>query len=183
MVLSRGREPDIVEKAYDVLIQYIINHTSYQIALIPHVTWNGVSDLSILTVFCEKYKKTGRVVLIEEHNCMELKGYIARCCLFIGARTHSTIAAYSSCVPTVVVGYSVKARGIASDLFGTLDNYVVPAQNIATGDELVSAFKWLDTNQEKIKEHLIEIMPEYKSSAYLVKDKIEKLEKMEKLNI
>ena len=61
---------------------------------------------------------TGRVVFFEDHNCMELKGIISKCRFFVGARTHSTIAAYSMGIPTLVVGYSVKARGIARDLLG-----------------------------------------------------------------
>jgi len=38
--------------------------------------------------------------------------------LFAGARTHSTIAALSSGVPTLSFAYSIKARGINRDLFG-----------------------------------------------------------------
>ena len=52
---------------------------------------------------------TGRVLLVGDHNCMELKGFIGRCRFFVGARTHATIAAYSSCVPTLAAGYSVKS--------------------------------------------------------------------------
>ncbi len=51
-------------------------------------------------------------------------------------RTHATIAAYSTGVPTLVVGYSVKARGIARDLFGTEDGYVLPVQQLKESDEL-----------------------------------------------
>ena len=57
-------------------------------------------------------------MILDEHNCMEMKGFIARCRFFVGARTHATIAAYSSCVPTLVVGYSVKAGGLQRDLLG-----------------------------------------------------------------
>ena len=56
--------------------------------------------------------------------------------MFIGARTHSTIAAYSSGVPTLVVGYSVKAKGIAKDLFGTEENYVLPVQALKEENNL-----------------------------------------------
>lgn len=66
--------------------------------------------------------------------------------MFIGARTHATIAAYSSCVPTLVVGYSIKARGIAKDLFGTDEGYVLPVQALAKKEDLVNAFDWLYQN-------------------------------------
>jgi colanic acid/amylovoran biosynthesis protein len=54
-------------------------------------------------------------------NAAQLKDVIARCDYFIGARTHATIAALSSAVPTLSISYSVKARGINLDLFGHED--------------------------------------------------------------
>ena len=99
--------------------------------------------------------------MIEDHDCQQLKGYIASCRLFIGARTHATIAAYSSCVPTLVVGYSVKARGIAKDLFGTEEQYVLPVQKLQEPEELLQAFRWLLQNEDMQRNHLTEIMPGY----------------------
>ena len=152
----------IVRENYDKLIEYIIDKTDMCVALIPHVVWEAVDDRKILKEFYEKYKSTKRVFLIDDCPCEELKGYISKCRFFIGARTHSTIAAYSSNVPTLVVGYSVKARGIAKDLFGTWENYVLPAQQIKESDELTKAFMWLEKNEINIKEHLSDILPEYK---------------------
>ncbi len=77
------------------------------------------------------------------------------------ARTHATIAAYSSCVPTLVVGYSIKARGIAKDLFGTDEGYVLPVQALAKKEDLVNAFDWLYQNAQAQKAHLQQIMPDY----------------------
>ena len=68
------------------------------------------------------------------------------CSFFVGARTHSTIAAYSSGVPTLVIGYSVKSRGIATDLFGTYENYVLPVQEISEPDAMIRAYKWIIAN-------------------------------------
>ena len=95
--------------------------------------------------------------------------------LFIGARTHSTIAAYSSCVPTLVVGYSVKAKGIAEDLFGTTENYVIPTQELRTEDQLTKGMQWIIDNKDEIKTHLEEIMPEYKNQVYKVRDILEEM--------
>ena len=122
-------------------------------------------------------KITKKIVLIQDHNCMELKGYISRCRFFVGARTHATIAAYSSCVPTLVLGYSVKSRGIAKDLFGTEENYVLSVQTLRSPNELVIHFRWLMEHEKEIRIRLKEIMPEYVSKAYLGKMAVEKLEK------
>ena len=98
--------------------------------------------------------------MIGDANCMQIKDCIARCRFFIGARTHATIAAYSTLVPTLVVGYSVKAKGIAKDLFGTYENYVVPVQFLKQPDDLTKAFIWLQNNEYRIKERLMNVIPE-----------------------
>ncbi len=118
------------------------------------------------------FKETGRVILLEDHNCMELKGYIARCRMFIGARTHATIAAYSSCVPTLVLGYSVKSQGIAKDIFKTEKNYVIPVQTLSNANELTAAFNWMMKNESIIASHLRNTVPAYIDRAYHAKEAI-----------
>ena len=151
----------IVRENYRQLISYILDNTDCAIALITHVVWKDNDDRTILKKLYNEYKDTGRVVLVEDHNCMELKGYIARCRIFIGARTHATIAAYSSCVPTLVVGYSIKSRGIAGDLFGTDENYVRSVQSLSEPTELTSSFRWILDREEDIRNHLEERLPRY----------------------
>ena len=60
------------------------------------------SDREPLKLLYDMYKYSNRIILIGDHNCEEIKGYISRCRFFIGARTHATIAAYSTKVPTLV---------------------------------------------------------------------------------
>ena len=162
---------------YTNLIKYIINETDYNIALIPHVVQSFNDDSMLINKLYREFCDTNRVCKIDNHNCMELKGYIKRCLMFIGARTHSTIAAYSTCIPTLVVGYSVKSKGIAKDLFGTYDNYVLSVYNFKTKNDLVNGFKWLDENKDNIKKHLAKIMPDYINKCYLLKDAIDDLRK------
>ena len=99
--------------------------------------------------------------MLEDHGCEELKGYIARCRFFIGARTHATIAAYSSGVPTLVAGYSVKSRGIARDIFGTEEGYVVPVQGLTSERELADAFRELWLRENALRQYLQSMMPTY----------------------
>ena len=160
---------------YRELIRWLVEHTQEQILLIPHVVKSGNDDRMTLKMLFNEFSDTGRVSLLSDHNCIELKGYIARCRFFIGARTHATIAAYSSCVPTLVVGYSVKARGIAQELFGTDENYVLPVQRLKTKNDLVVAFQWLMNHEDIIRKHLNEFMPEYKKRILCAKEKIEML--------
>lgn len=161
LILQNGQNGQLVLDAYKLLIQRILETTDCSVALIPHVVWESNDDRIPLKILYDAFAETGRVIMIEDHNCMELKGYIARCRLFIGARTHATIAAYSSCVPTLVLGYSVKSRGIARDLFGTEENYVIPVQGMTDPNALADGFGWLVENECNIRNHLGYIMPQY----------------------
>ena len=143
LVMEREQEDNVLLDNYRNLIAYILNKTDYAVALIPHVIWSGNDDRSILNKLYDEFKKSERIAVIQDCNCMQLKGYIAKCRFFVGARTHATIAAYSTEVPTLVVGYSIKSRGIAKDIFGSEENYVIPIEQIKEENKLTQAFIWL----------------------------------------
>ena len=156
----------ITIKNYEVLIEYILDKTDMSILLIPHVSWTHDNDNTINEIFLKKYAQSNRVKAIGDMNCEQLKGYIAKCRFFIGARTHATIAAYSSCVPTLVLGYSTKSKGIAKDLFNSYEDYVLPVQTLKHSDDLLNRYIWLVDNEKRIRERLFNILPEYKDSIY-----------------
>lgn len=166
-LILKSANSELVLEAYRNLIRRILDTTECTVALIPHVALPTSDDRQVLSLLHGEFRDTGRVIMLDDHNCMELKGFIARCRMFIGARTHATIAAYSNCVPTLVLGYSVKSRGIARDLFGTEENYVLPVQSLTSDTELADGFCWLMENEAGIRAHLAEIMPEYKEKAKL----------------
>lgn len=167
--------PGITMKCYEELIEWIIEHTDMQIALIPHVVWKNNDDRKPLSELYEKYKSTERLLQIPDGSCEELKGYISQCRFFVGARTHATIAAYSTCVPTLVVGYSVKAAGIAQDLFGSTDRYVLPVQSLKESQDLVQGFQWLMEQEDSIREHLQRKIPDYQRQALQTGEEINHL--------
>lgn len=175
LIFQSASDGKIVFEAYCKLIEHILDNTDCGIALIPHVVGKMNDDRVPLRELFEKYQASKRIVLIDDCNCMEIKGYIARCRMFIGARTHATIAAYSSCVPTLVLGYSVKSRGIAKDLFGQSEHYVLPVQEMESAEELRDAFCWLMENENGIRKHLNSVIPEYTEKAYLARDEVYKL--------
>lgn len=168
MIIGYEKSQGMALQNYVNLVKNIIEETDMQVALIPHVVWSHNDDRKPLSQLYEMFKDTGRVVMIEDHNAMELKGYIARCRFMVVARTHASIAAYSTQVPTLVVGYSVKARGIAKDIFGTEENYVIPVQSLTLGNELVEGFHWLVAHEADIKEHYAEMMPNYIGKVYQI---------------
>lgn len=87
-----------------------------------------------------------------DYNASEMKYCIAKCDYFIGARTHSTIASLSSGVPTISVGYSVKAWGINEEMLGSA-RYVIDYKNV-TVDSLVDVFEKLKTDESEIRHML-----------------------------
>lgn len=172
LVLRKEKQRGIVLENFIRLMRYILDETDYTIALIPHVVWKDNDDRDALRQLADAVGRDSRVTVIEDCNCMQLKGFVSRCRFFIGARTHATIAAYSTGVPTLVLGYSVKSRGIATDLFGTDENYVVPVQTIDHPDQMQQAFCWLQEHEAEIRERLEQVMPDYIGAAHALKDVI-----------
>lgn len=174
------------EKLKDIIkfIDYILKNTKYSISLISHVTIDDSNDYQVLSEIYTKFKNNKRVYLEKnDYDCNQVKYIISKCTLMIAARTHASIAAYSTCIPTLVLGYSVKSKGIATDLFGTDKNYVISGKDI-NYDNLVEKFSWLEKNKKKIKEHLKNIMPEYKEkSTKAVNIMLEELEAQSKKEI
>lgn len=164
MVIEREMNNGILLENYIELIRNIINRTNMQIALIPHVVWSHTDDRKPLIQLYNYFKDTGRVIMIADHNAQELKGFISRCRFMIAARTHASIAAYSESVPTLVVGYSVKSKGIAKDIFGEHKGYVVPIDAITKSNDLTFAFNELQNREESIKSIYKQIMTEYKNN-------------------
>ena len=176
LIQKSENEKGITLLNYRMMIRHIIETTNYNIALIPHVVCKGNDDRIPLTALFHEFEESGRICMINDCDCRQLKGYISRCCLFIGARTHATIAAYSSAVPTLVIGYSTKAKGIARDLFGSEMHYVLPVQQLRQKNDMEKAFDWLNFNRSQIAEHLQKIIPEYSGTIKKAVKKIQNLE-------
>ena len=153
---------ETAKKAVRELIEYIIDNTELNILFIPHVYSDNGIDLDVLNTLYDEYKASGKVGIVNSSlSCLELKYIISKCRMFIGARTHSTIAAYSNCIPTLVIGYSVKSRGIAEDLFNTYEKHVVMYDNLPDR-ELIDNFIYMSENESELSKCLKEVMPSYK---------------------
>lgn len=149
-------------KAAFELIQHILDTTTLTIAFTPHVIEEGNDDYACLQDFYNEFKSTGRVLLLPNHlNAIQYKGYIARMRFFIGARTHATIAAYSTLIPTMVLGYSVKSKGIAKDVFGE-EKLVLNLKDISDSSKLISKFQEMVQEEEAIIETLANNIPRIK---------------------
>ena len=175
MILRYEEKDGITIVNYRKLIDHILETTDCHIALIPHVMWKYNDDRLTIHELYGVYQGNDRVVKFEDMSCQMIKYVISKCRAFIGARTHSTIAAYSSMVPTLVVGYSVKAKGIAKDIFGTWENYVLPVQKLSDPEELIGAFEWMMEREDEIRDRLQKVMPDYCKKAAEAGEELRKL--------
>lgn len=175
MVIEREKQTGITMRNCVNLINYIIDNTDMNVALIPHVVWSHTDDRKPLLELYEHFCGTGRICMISDCKAEELKGYIGRCRFMIAARTHASIAAYSQKVPTLVLGYSIKARGIAQDIFGSYENFVIPIQELQNEKALVSSFKWLVENELYIKSCYERIMDGYIKQIFSITQFLKKI--------
>lgn len=153
------------KEASFALVQHVLVTTDLVVCLVPHVVLPNNDDYEILQEFYEKFKDSGRIILLPNHlNAIEYKGYIARMRFFIGARTHATIAAYSCLVPTMVLGYSVKSKGIAKDIFGE-EKLVLDISEISDAKKLIAKFEEMKSEELPLRKTLKNRIPEIKNMA------------------
>lgn len=55
----------------------------------------------------------------------------------------------------------MKSRGIAQDIFGYTQDYVIPVEELQDNSDLLKKFLWMLKNEKNIKDKLIKKIPEY----------------------
>ncbi|KKH94968.1 polysaccharide pyruvyl transferase [Methanosarcina sp. 1.H.T.1A.1] len=148
------------------IIIHVSEKTYRKIYLIPHVTsplpnsdYEFLKSVQKIT----KIDKNKLILIPPKYNAAETKWIISKMFLFAGARTHSTIAALSSCIPTLSFAYSIKAKGINNDIFAN-ENYCLNPEDLNA--ELVNRkIELLIENNTQIREYLQLKIPEIKKEA------------------
>lgn len=172
--LVASGDPRKKEIAEDFL-RFVFENTTMKVLLIPHVVEENNNDYDFMKPIFEKFEHTGRIAILPpDLEARQYKGYIAGTRFFVGARTHSTIAAYSSGVPTIALGYSVKARGIAKDIFGE-EKYVLDIKAMTDYEELRDEFLKLLENENEIRRELMKSIPLRMRSAMEAGEMLQKI--------
>ncbi len=172
--LVASGDPRKKEIAEDFL-RFVFENTTMKILLVPHVVEENNNDYDFMKPIFEKFEHTGRIAILPpDLEARQYKGYIAGTRFFVGARTHSTIAAYSSGVPTIALGYSVKARGIAKDIFGE-EKYVLDIKAMTDYEELRDEFLKLLENENEIRRELMKSIPLRMRSAMEAGEMLQKI--------
>ena len=172
--LVASGDPRKKEIAEDFL-RFVFENTTMKVLLVPHVVEENNNDYDFMKPIFEKFEHTGRIAILPpDLEARQYKGYIAGTRFFVGARTHSTIAAYSSGVPTIALGYSVKARGIAKDIFGE-EKYVLDIKAMTDYEEPRHEFLKLLENENEIRRDLMKSIPLRMRSAMEAGEMLQKI--------
>ena len=109
-------------------------------------------DITAVKDVYSKVKEKKRIIpIVGNYQCDTIKGIIGKCELFIGARTHSIIAAISLGTPTIGIRMSQKTPGILR-MFG-LENYVCDFRKISF-EELQLKIEELFSRKNQVKSDL-----------------------------
>lgn len=148
-------------------LRAILEKVDLPVVLVPHVVRFDNNDHAFLHKVRERLPEfSNRLLLIgPTYKASQLKWIISQMKVFIGARTHSTVAALSTCVPTVSIGYSMKARGINKDIFGHLD-WLISFDQLQP-DPLVDIAQRALSQGDAVRKELQGKMPAYKDRAWI----------------
>jgi len=150
----------------EILTGLIANFDN-DILLIPHVSHSENGDYELLKRIseCIPEKLKHRIYLVPDTlNAEESKWVISQCVLFVGVRTHATIAAFSTGVPTVSLAYSIKASGLNILLFGTDDYCVQPSQ--LTTEYVIAKTRLVFGKRQVIREQLLTAQSSLEEEAF-----------------
>lgn len=159
---------DIMRKNVSKLIDFILNETDMHLCLIPHVydSEKNLQDTEVIHEIMQDYGDNDRIAVVDKNlSCEELKFIISKCNFFVGARTHSMIAAYSTAVPALALSYSIKSRGIAKDLYGD-EEFAIRYKAVESETQLVDAFQSLMRREEEIRKKYSENLENYKKTIF-----------------
>lgn len=153
------------------IIRVALEDLKLQVVLIPHVqerfTFND--DRIISNLLIESLQYDPRIKVISgDHSASEFKGIISKADLVIAERMHAAIAGLSTCVPTAVLGYSIKAKGIMFDLFGKEaeeKELIIPIKDLINKNDISRWLKDLWMSRENIKKQLELKIPGMKKRA------------------
>lgn len=133
-------------------VDQLIKNYNLPIVLVPHV----FEDIEFMKETLSSFIKNNSNINIVDFkiNAAQMKWIISKSKINIAARTHATIASFSTCVPTLSLGYSIKAIGLNKLIFGNLD-YLLYGEEISANNILDKVSLIID-NEEKIRKTLAE---------------------------
>ena len=155
-----GISGDEYMRAFTGFIRYLREALDATVVLVPHVigTAVGTNDMTACQEVIRHLPISSDLAILDEsYDARQMKYCISQCDFFVGARTHSTIAALSTGVPTISIAYSAKAWGINKAVLDT-DEFVMPIKEVSY-NRLTRCFAKLRDRASEIRAQLRERIP------------------------
>lgn len=136
------------------IIDFFLSQNKVKLHLIPHVvdSERGIeNDYEISYELYEKYNNPNLILSEFFLGPIEAKNYISGMDFFMGARMHSTIAAFSTGVPVVPMAYSRKFNGLFHD---TLNYPHVADMKTETNTAIIQIIQQAYANRNQLKEDI-----------------------------
>jgi glycosyltransferase involved in cell wall biosynthesis len=174
LAVRREKTPGIVMDNFRNLVIHILTKSSANVAFVPHVVMPVDNDCDALSELLHTLPEElrSRVWFVDgKFSAAQLKYVIAHSQNLVCCRTHASIAAYSTNVPCLVVGYSVKAIGIAEDL--GVSRYVIPVSDLTLPEILLQKWLTLPRHQATVDTPLISIVMSVRNGEDTIKETIE----------
>lgn len=134
------------------IIDYFLEQANVKVHLIPHVVGSErhvENDYAVSFDLCEEYSHPNLILSPLFLDPIVAKSYIAGMDFFMGARMHSTIAAFSSEVPVFPMAYSRKFNGLFTD---TLQYPYMADMKMQSNAEILTNVKQCYAKKDKLKE-------------------------------
>jgi len=175
---EKGNTNGAVGAAAD-FVRQVLAETKLSVLLVPHVAplsgakWNNdeVFNDNLLLALGGAQPRLSSVP--SGLNAAQLKHIISNCRFLIAGRTHATVAAFSTGVPTVSIAYSVKAKGINRDLFGH-EGYVLETPSLSH-ETLWAYYQRLAADELNLRKHYEESLHKWRVQARLGAKKLSTL--------
>jgi len=162
------------------LISKISRKTNLDIMLLPHVLSpiNPLdNDLMFLAEIAEiiDYDVKDNIKIVDDAGgFVQTKKYLRECKMVVAARMHCAINAICESVPTILLSYSAKAKGMADFVYGT-EEWVLAMDKI--DEELMDKIEHMLDNSENIHNYLDNRINEIRNIEHF-RDEVDMLSKI-----
>jgi len=153
------RQQGVLYRSYCHLIQWVLEQTDWQIALIPYCVKSGCNDELLLRVLEQQFGKTGRILRRGDGDSRVLRGDLSMCRCCVG--TAGALAAWSCGVPGLCIGSSVRARNLSRTLYETAEP-VVSVGSLRREEDLTVRFQAYLRREDVLRQRLERSVSQYR---------------------
>jgi colanic acid/amylovoran biosynthesis protein len=149
-------------RAWTRLVEHIAADGQRQVLVVPHVQEREEhNDDRVLAARLVRSLRHLPSVLAapDEASAADYKRLISGCAFGVAERMHAAIAGFSSCVPTLTVGYSIKAEGIVRDAYGDAHGVLVPLPRFVAPGQAAALFDRAWTRRDELAGRLAARLP------------------------